>query len=174
MNVTFSDFLDPHRYHKWRPSPGIWLLTLLLGPVLPISSSASHCWCRHVCTPHPAYPNCTFSTGSSGPRRDTRCTLRLWVALEENIWGTDIFRPWKWIYGWLSKKKEFLASAYLWVILEGNLLGKNLETRLPASNGPWLVILNHLKRRTQAELLVPPNHWYKLSGRRNYRNLLAY
>ena len=79
-----------------------------------------------------------------------------------------------WLIEQTNKKKEFLASAYLWVMLEGNLLGKKLETRLPASNGPWLVILNHLKRRTQAELLVPPNHWYKLSGRRNYRNLLAY
>lgn len=79
-----------------------------------------------------------------------------------------------WLIERKKKKKEFLASAYLWVMLEGNLLGKNLETRLPASNGPWLVILNNLKRRTQAELLVLPNHWYKLSGRRNYRNLLVY
>lgn len=38
---------------------------------------------------------------------------------------------------------------------------RNKVYRLPAANGPWLVILNHLKRRTQAELLIPPNKWKK-------------
>ena len=38
---------------------------------------------------------------------------------------------------------------------------RNKIHRLPVSNGPWLVISNHLKRRTQAELLIPPNKWKK-------------
>ena len=125
MNVAFSDFLDPHRCDGMRrPSSGPWILTLYLALFFPspaLLHTAGADTCEHL-IPHIQTASSAWTLqGQEG------CTLRLWVVLGEGSWGRDIFKPWKWVWGKLGKKIP--GPAHLLVILEGNVLGKNLETR---------------------------------------------
>lgn len=94
--------------------PGIWLLTLLPWSCSShLSSSASHCWCRHVCTLHPAYqtaPSALDPLGPGGTQVHTKTVGGLGISEGEAF--LDLGNGF--MVDWAKKKKKKKNS---WLLL---------------------------------------------------------